>query len=56
MKKKINLILAIAFAVVYISVIVMKFFTQIDVPDSSFVVITLLFIICERQFIGVSNS
>ncbi len=56
MKKKTNLILAIASAIVYISVIIMKFFTQIDIPDSSFVYISLLFIISERQFINVMKS
>lgn len=51
MKKKTNLILSIASVIVYISVIIMKFFTQIDIPDSSFVYISLLFIISEGQFI-----
>lgn len=39
MKKKPNLIFAIASAIVYISVIIMKFFTQIDIPNSSFICI-----------------
>ncbi len=56
MKKKTNLILALASAIVYISVIIMKFFTQIDIPDSSFVCISLLFIISEGQFINAMKS
>ncbi len=50
MKKKINLILAIFSVVIYISVIIMKFFTNIDIPNGSFVLVTLLFIISESQF------
>lgn len=56
MKKKTNLILATASVIVYISVIIMKFFTQIDIPDSSFVCISLLFIISEGQFVSAVKS
>lgn len=56
MKKKTNLVLSIASVTVYISVIIMKFFTQIDIPDSSFVCISLLFIISEGQFIRALKS
>ena len=52
MKGQINLILAIASVVVYISVIIMKFFTTVDIPNGSFIVVTLLFIISLRQFIS----
>lgn len=56
MKKKTNLILAIASVIVYVSVIIMKFFAQIDIPDSSFVCISLLFIISEGQFVSALKS
>lgn len=56
MKKKANLILAIISALVYVSVIIMKFFTQIDIPTSSFMIITLLFIISESQFAAGCKS
>lgn len=56
MKKKANLILAIISALVYASVIIMKFFTQIDIPTSSFMIITLLFIISESQFAAGCKS
>lgn len=52
MKGQINLILAIASAVVYISVIIMKFFTTIDIANGSFIIVTLLFIISMSQFIS----
>ncbi len=52
MKKKINLILAIASVVIYIGVIIMKFFTNIDIPNGSFILITLLFSISESQFVS----
>lgn len=55
MKKKIDLVLSIASVIVYISVIIMKFFT-IEIPDSSFVCISLLFIISEGQFIRALKS
>lgn len=50
MKRRINMILEIISVVVYISVIIMKFFTTIDIPDSSFVIMSLLFIISAGQF------
>ena len=56
MKKKANLILAIISALVYASVIIMKFFTQIDIPTSSFMIITLLFIMSESQFAAGCKS
>ena len=56
MKKKINLILAIVLAVIYISVIIMKFFTNIDIPNGSFILMTLLFIISESQFVSTLKS
>lgn len=56
MQKKANFILAIASVIVYIIVVIMKFFTQINIPDSSFVCITLLFIISARQFISALKS
>ena len=45
MNKTINLILAILSVITYIGIIVMKFYTQINIPNGSFVIMTLLFII-----------
>lgn len=50
MNKKTYLILSVISAFVYVSVIIMKFFTQIDIPTSSFIIITLLFINTQSQF------
>lgn len=52
MKKTINLILAILTAVIYISVIIMKAFTSINIVDSSFTIISMLFTISEILFIN----
>ncbi len=52
MNRIINLALAIIAVLVYIAVIIMKFKTPIDIPNGSFVIITLLFIISEGQFIS----
>mgnify|MGYP000149288822 CR=1 FL=1 len=50
MNKTINLILAILSVITYIGIIVMKFYTQINIPNGSFVIMTLLFIISVCQF------
>lgn len=50
MKMNINLILSIASIIVYLCVVVMKFFTKIDIPNSSFIIMTLLFIISMAKF------
>lgn len=52
MNKAFNLILAIIAAIVFVSVIIMKFHTSINISDGSFIIITLLFIICEGQFLN----
>lgn len=52
MNKTINLILAILSVITYIGIIVMKFYTQINIPNGSFVIMTLLFIISVCQFLN----
>lgn len=52
MNKTINLILAILSVITYIGIIVMKFHTQINIPNGSFVIMTLLFIISVCQFLN----
>ena len=51
MNKTINLILAILSVITYIGIIVMKFYTQINIPNGSFVIMTLLFIISVFLFL-----
>lgn len=52
MNKTINLILAILSVITYIGIIVMKFHTQINIPNGAFVIMTLLFIISVCQFLN----
>ena len=52
MNRIISLVLAVITALVYVGVIIMKFYTPIDIPNGSFIVITLLVIISEGQFIN----
>ena len=52
MNKTINLILAILSVITYIGIIVMKFYTQINIHNGSFVIMTLLFIISVCQFLN----
>ena len=52
MNKTINLILAILSVITYIGIIVMKFHTQINIPNGSFVIMTLMFIISVCQFLN----
>lgn len=53
MKNIINCILIAITVIVYIGVIIMKFCTPIDIPNGSFIIITLVFIIAEGQFINM---
>lgn len=52
-KNIINFSLMILTALIYIGILVMKFFTPIDIPNGSFISITLVFIIAEGHFVNM---